>query len=52
MHLRSFDQNSRPSVNITLDGPGSKDLPSTTTEDNIGKLMAVLLLSKSEGKSY
>ena len=43
-----FDQNSRPSVNITLDGPGSKRFASTT-EDNIGKLMAVLFIeSKSE----
>ena len=42
-----FDQNSRPSVNITLDGPGSKRFASTT-EDNIGKLMAVLFIeSKS-----
>ena len=43
-----FDQNSRPSVNITLDGPGSKRFASAT-EDNIGKLMAVLFIeSKSE----
>ncbi len=45
-----FDQNSRPSVNITLDGPGSKRFASTT-EDNIGKLMAVLFIeSKSESR--
>ena len=45
-----FDQNSRPSVNITLDGPGSKRFASTT-EDNIGKLMAVLFIeSKSEAR--
>ena len=46
-----FDQNSRPSVNITLDGPGSKRFASTT-EDNIGKLMAVLFIeSKSETRT-
>ena len=46
-----FDQNSRPSVNITLDGPGSKRFASTT-EDNIGKLMAVLFIeSKSEART-
>ena len=45
-----FDQNSRPSVNITLDGPGSKRF-AITTEDNIGKLMAVLFIeSKSEAR--
>ena len=45
-----FDRNSRPSVNITLDGPGSKRFASTT-EDNIGKLMAVLFIeSKSESR--
>jgi len=43
-----FDRNSRPSVNITLDGPGAKRF-SKTTDDNIGKLMAVLFIeSKSE----
>ena len=43
-----FDRNSRPSVNITLDGPGAERF-STTTDDNIGKLMAVLFIeSKSE----
>ena len=43
-----FDRNSRPSVNITLDGPGAKRF-ANTTEDNIGKLMAVLFIeSKSE----
>ena len=43
-----FDRNSRPSVNITLDGPGAKRF-SNTTDDNIGKLMAVLFIeSKSE----
>ena len=45
-----FDQNSRPSVNITLDGPGSKRF-AATTEDNIGKLMAVIFIeSKSESR--
>ncbi len=45
-----FDRNSRPSVNITLDGPGSKRFASST-EDNIGKLMAVLFIeSKSESR--
>ena len=43
-----FDINSRPSVNITLDGPGAKRF-ANTTEYNIGKLMAVLFIeSKSE----
>jgi len=43
-----FDRNSRPSVNITLDGPGAKRF-ANTTEDNIGKLMAVLFIeNKSE----
>ncbi len=43
-----FDRNSRPSVNITLDGPGSKRFASST-DKNIGKLMAVLFIeSKSE----
>ena len=43
-----FDRNSRPSVNITLDGPGAKRF-ANTTDDNIGKLMAVLFIeSKSE----
>tara|TARA_B100001996_G_scaffold381499_2_gene371050 strand:+ start:253 stop:1878 length:1626 start_codon:yes stop_codon:yes gene_type:complete len=45
-----FDRNSRPSVNITLDGPGAKRF-ANTTEDNIGKLMAVLFIeSKSENR--
>ena len=43
-----FDRNSRPSVNITLDGPGAKRF-ANTTDDNIGNLMAVLFIeSKSE----
>ncbi|MEL0102854.1 MAG: protein translocase subunit SecD [Gammaproteobacteria bacterium] len=43
-----FDRNSRPSVNITLDSSGAKSF-ANTTEDNIGKLMAVLFIeSKSE----
>ena len=43
-----FDRNSRPSVNITLDGPGAKRF-ANVTDDNIGKLMAVLFIeSKSE----
>ena len=43
-----FDRNSRPSVNITLDSSGAKRF-ANTTEDNIGKLMAVLFIeSKSE----
>ena len=43
-----FDRNSRPSVNITLDGPGAKKFASSSDE-NIGKLMAVLFIeSKSE----
>ena len=43
-----FDRNSRPSVNITLDSPGSKRF-ATSTDKNIGKLMAVLFIeSKSE----
>ena len=43
-----FDRNSRPSVNITLDGPGAKRI-ANITDDNIGKLMAVLFIeSKSE----
>ena len=43
-----FDRNSRPSVNITLDSAGAKRF-ANTTEDNIGKLMAVLFIeSKSE----
>ena len=43
-----FDRNSRPSVHITLDGPGSKRF-ATSTDKNIGKLMAVLFIeSKSE----
>ena len=43
-----FDRNSRPSVNITLDGPGSKRF-ANATDENIGKLMAVLFIeSKSE----
>ena len=45
-----FDRNSRPAVNITLDSPGSKRF-ANTTEDNIGKLMAVLFIeSKSESR--
>jgi len=45
-----FDRNSRPSVNITLDGPGAKRF-ANVTDDNIGKLMAVLFIeSKSEQK--
>ncbi len=45
-----FDRNSRPSVNITLDAPGAKSF-ANTTEENIGKLMAVLFIeSKSEGR--
>jgi|TARA_B100001059_G_scaffold161539_1_gene161113 preprotein translocase subunit SecD len=45
-----FDNNSRPSVNITLDGPGAKRF-ANTTDENIGKLMAVLFIeSKSENK--
>ena len=45
-----FDRNSRPSVNITLDGPGAKKFASSTDE-NIGKLMAVLFIeSKPEQK--
>mgnify|MGYP005995891417 FL=1 len=43
-----FDRNSRLSVNINVDGPGAKRF-ANTTEDNIGKLMAVLFIeSKSE----
>ena len=43
-----FDRNSRPSVNITLDGPGSKRF-ANATDENIGKLMAVVYIeSKSE----
>ena len=43
-----FDRNSRPSVNITLDGPGAKRF-ANATDDNIGKLMAVIFIeSKSE----
>ena len=43
-----FDRNSRPSVNITLDSPGAKRF-AASTENNIGKLMAVLFIeSKSE----
>ena len=46
-----FDRNSRPSVNITLDGPGAKRF-AKTTDDNIGKLMAVLFIeSKSEQRT-
>ena len=45
-----FDRNSIPSVNITLDGSGAKRF-ANTTEDNIGKLMAVLFIeSKSENR--
>ena len=45
-----FDRNSRPSVNITLDGPGAKRF-ANATEENIGKLMAVLFIeSKAEQK--
>ncbi len=45
-----FDRNSRPAVNITLDSPGSKRF-ANITEDNIGKLMAVLFIeSKSESR--
>mgnify|MGYP001450827006 FL=1 len=45
-----FDRNSRPSVNITLDGPGAKRF-ANATDENIGKLMAVLFIeSKSEQK--
>ncbi len=45
-----FDRNSRPSVNITLDGPGAKRF-ANETDKNIGKLMAVLFIeSKSEQK--
>ena len=45
-----FDRNSRPSVNITLDNPGAKRF-ANITDDNIGKLMAVLFIeSKSEQK--
>ncbi len=45
-----FDRNSRPAVNITLDGPGAKRF-ANATEENIGKLMAVLFIeSKSEQK--
>ena len=43
-----FDRNSRPSVHITLDSAGSKRF-ATSTDKNIGKLMAVLFIeSKSE----
>ena len=45
-----FDRNSRPSVNITLDGPGAKRF-ANETDKNVGKLMAVLFIeSKSEQK--
>ncbi len=45
-----FDRNSRPSVNITLDGPGAKRF-ANVTDENIGKLMAVLFIeSKAEQK--
>jgi len=45
-----FDRNSRPSVNITLDGPGAKRF-ANASEENIGKLMAVLFIeSKAEQK--
>ena len=45
-----FDRNSRPSVNITLDGPGAKRF-ANASEENIGKLMAVLFIeSKAEKK--
>ena len=45
-----FDRNSRPSVNITLDNLGAKRF-ANITDDNIGKLMAVLFIeSKSEQK--
>ena len=41
-----FDINSRPSVNITLDGPGAKRF-AETTEENIGKLMAVVYIEST-----
>jgi len=45
-----FDRNSRPSVNITLDGPGAKRF-ANETDKNVGKLLAVLFIeSKSEQK--
>ena len=45
-----FDRNSRPSVNITLDGAGAKRF-ANATDKNIGKLLAVLFIeSKSEQK--
>ena len=44
----NLDRNGRPAVNITLDGPGAKRF-ANITDDNIGKLMAVLFIeSKSE----
>ena len=46
-----FDRNSRPSVNITLDGPGAKRF-AETTDKNIGKLMAVLFIeNKAEQRT-
>jgi len=44
----NLDRNGRAAVNITLDGPGAKRF-ANITDDNIGKLMAVLFIeSKSE----
>ena len=43
-----FDRNSRPSVNITLDGAGAKRF-ADVTDKNIGKAMAVIFIeSKAE----
>ena len=42
-----FDENSRPQVNITLDGRGGK-LMNRATRDNIGRRMAVIFIEHKE----
>ena len=42
-----FDENSRPQVNITLDGRGGK-LMNRVTRDNIGRRMAVIFIEHKE----
>ena len=44
-----FDQNQRPSVNITLDAAGGRAMQETTRE-NVGKPMGMILFEKGRGE--
>jgi preprotein translocase subunit SecD len=46
----TFDQNQRPAVSIDLDGVGGRIMRDITRQ-NIGKLMAIILIEKGKGEA-